>query len=78
MADNFEIVLQFLARFGTDVEGRALKELPAELQPKLREAARGRLPEAQRDELFQWLKENPDWIGRLAEEIKALRTEAKS
>jgi hypothetical protein len=75
MANEFEILAGFLARYGDEVEGRELQDLPREVQVKLRELAQGSLPESERSRLFGLLKENPAWIGRLAEEVKALRTE---
>jgi hypothetical protein len=74
MANEFEILAGFLARFGDEVEGRELQDLPKDVQVKLRELAHGNLPESERSQLFNLLKENPAWIGRLADEVKALRT----
>ncbi len=74
MSNEFEILAGFLARFGDEVEGRELQDLPKDVQAKLRELAQGNLPESERSQLFNLLKENPAWIGRLADEVKALRT----
>ena len=76
MANEFEILAGFLAKFGDEVEGRELQDLPNDVQAKLRELARGSLPETERSRLFDLLNQNPQWIGRLADEVKALRTEA--
>ena len=73
MANEFEILAGFLARFGDEVEGRELQDPPKDVQAKLRELAQGNLPESERSQLFNLLKENPAWIGRLADEVKALR-----
>jgi hypothetical protein len=75
MANEFEILAGFLAKFSDEVEGRELQDLPKDVQVKLRALAQGSLPEDERSQLFSLLKENPAWIGRLAEEIKALRGE---
>jgi hypothetical protein len=77
MPNEFEILAGFLARFGDEVEGRELQEPPKDIQARMRELARGTLPETERSQLFSLLSDNPQWIGRLAEEVKALRTEPK-
>jgi hypothetical protein len=74
MANEFQILAGFLAKFGDEVEGRESQNLPKDVQGKLRDLAQGNLPESERSRLFDLLKENPAWIGRLAEEVKALRT----
>ena len=73
MANDFEILAGFLAKFSDEVEGRELQELPKDVQVKLREMAQGNLPESERSRLFDLLKDNPAWVGRLADEVKALR-----
>ena len=73
MANDFEILAGFLAKFSDEVEGRELQELPKDVQAKLREMAQGNLPESERSRLFDLLKDNPAWVGRLADEVKALR-----
>jgi hypothetical protein len=74
MANDFEILAGFLAKFSDEVEGRELQDLPKDVQVKLREMAQGNLSESERSQLFDLLKENPAWVGRLANEVKALRT----
>jgi hypothetical protein len=74
MANEFEILASFLAKFGDEVEGRELQDLPSDMQAKLRELAQGNLAESERSRVFDLLKENPAWIGRLADEVKAMRT----
>jgi len=73
MANEFEILAGFLAKFGDEVEGRESQNLPKDVEVKLRELAQGNLVETERARLFDLLKENPAWIGRLADEVKALR-----
>jgi hypothetical protein len=75
MPEPFQILTGFLDRFGDEVEGRALPEPPADLEVKVRELARGRLPESERARWFELLNQNPSWIARLADEIRALRAE---
>ena len=76
MANDFEILAGFLAKFGDEVEGRELQEPPRNIQAQLRELARGNLPETERTQLFSLLSQNPQWLGRLADEVRALRTGA--
>ena len=74
MANEFEVLAGFLAKFGDEVEGRELQYLPKNVQTQLGELARGALPENERSQLFSLLNENPAWIGQLADEVKALRS----
>jgi len=76
MANEFEILAGFLAKFGDEVEGRELLDPPKNVQAQLRELARGSLSETERSQLMTLLNENPTWIGRLADEVKALRADA--
>jgi hypothetical protein len=76
MPNPFEIVLAFLDRHETEVEGRALVELPEDIRVKLRDLARGGLPAAERTGLFELLSRNPGWVACLADEVKALRSDA--
>jgi hypothetical protein len=73
MSDAFEILARFLDRVGDEVEGRSLEEPPEAVIAKLRDLARGALPEAETAELLESLNRNPHWISRLADEVKALR-----
>jgi len=73
MTNTFQILAAFLDRFEDEVEGRELHEPTPELQARLRDFARGKLPGAEQKELMGLLNQNPQWIGRLAQEVKALR-----
>ena len=73
MANEFEILAGFLAKFGDEVEGRELQDLPKNVQAQLKDLARGTLAENERSQLFSLLNENPAWIGQLAQEVKTLR-----
>jgi hypothetical protein len=73
MSNPFEILTRFLERYGDDVQGRELEEMPAELKSKLCDFARGGLPAAERGEIARLLKDNPRWVGVLAQEIRAAR-----
>jgi hypothetical protein len=71
MTNDFESVAQFLEKFGYDVEGHALDEMPADVKSKLRDFARGNLNAAQRGELARLLQANPKWVGLLAQEARS-------
>jgi len=73
MANSFEILTRFLERYSDEVEGRQLREPSLEVTNKLKEFAKGTLPEDERNTLLNLLKENPNWIPVIANEIKALR-----
>jgi len=78
MPNTFQILAGFLERFGDEVEGRELPEPPAEIRAKLHAFARGNLPKADQSELMNLLSQNPGWISRLAQEVKALRGSTNS
>jgi len=77
MQNTFEILADFLARYGAEVEGREASPLPAEIENKLRAFARGELSEADQLELIRRLNERPEWIEFLVGEIKSLRLQKK-
>lgn len=71
MNNPFEILAGFLAKHGSEVEGRSIEEPPTEVKAQLRDFVHGRLPEAEQALLFQRLKDTPEWIGALAEAARA-------
>lgn len=73
MPTDFEILAGFLERFGDEVEGREAQEPPAEVKNRLRDFARGQLPQPDCAELMALLGRNPGWIAHLANEVKAMR-----
>ena len=73
MTNTFQILATFLDRFEDEVEGRELQEPTEEALAKLRDFARGKLRGVEQRELLGLLNQNPQWIGRLAQEVKALR-----
>ena len=77
MSNDFEILTRFLDRYGDDVEGRELDEVPEQVKPKLRGFALGTLSETERRDLSKLLKEHPGWIGFLAGEARTLRDGGK-
>jgi hypothetical protein len=73
MAERPQILLKFLERFDDEVQGRELTEPAEETKIKLREFARGTLPEKEQTEIFVLLDRNPEWTAWLAKEVKGLR-----
>jgi len=73
MPDQFEILARFLERFGDEVEGREVGDPGDDTRARLKQLARGELPEAEQAELFARLNRNPEWIAWLAREVKAMR-----
>ena len=78
MSNSFEILAEFLRRYGDEVEGRAVVETPDEVLRQLGALARGEVPEPERRELMCQLKANPEWVARLAAEVRALRPRSGS
>ncbi len=76
MKNNFEILSRFLEKFGDEVEGRGLAEMPPEVKTRLQQFARGALSSAEQDELIECLSQNPEWVSLLAASVKALRGES--
>ena len=74
MSNPFQILANFLERFGDEVEGRELSQLPEDVKKRMEDFAAGRLPEEERTELVGLLHQNPHWVPRLAEAVKQLRT----
>jgi hypothetical protein len=73
MSDQFGILARFLDQFDLEVEGRAREDPPEEVKSRLRQFAAGNLGPAEREELTRLLHQHPQWVGFLAEEVKALR-----
>jgi hypothetical protein len=73
MAERLQILLKFLERFDDEVQGRELSEPAEDTKVKLRNFARGTLPEEQQTEVFVLLDRNPEWTAWLAKEVKGLR-----
>ena len=73
--NHFELLTRFLERYSDDVEGRELEEMPAATKQTLTAFARGGLGQAEREEVARFLKENPRWVGFLAAEARAARSD---
>ena len=78
MSNIFKTLAGFLDRTDPEVEGRELEQPPPAVQLKLRQLARGELPEAQRRDLFDQLERHRHWIPLLADEVKALRNNSSA
>jgi len=78
MKNEFEILARFLEKYGAEVEGREFSELTPEIRTKLERFARGSLPPAEQGELIERLGQNPEWISRLAAEVKSMRGDASN
>jgi hypothetical protein len=78
MPNEIKTLLEFLDRFSDEVEGRSLEQPPDGLKAKLRDFARGQLPEPERRKLIGQLKQHPDWLASLAGEARSLRPAAQS
>jgi hypothetical protein len=74
--NTFSILSGFLERFGDEVEGRELSEPTPEARAKLEQLARGTLPEPEQAGIWALLKQNPQWVVWLAQEVKAHRSKA--
>ncbi len=68
---KFKVLENFLGH--VEVEGRARPVAPRELRPKLQLMACGKLPEPERMAVAELLRQHPEWLPMLAEEVKKLR-----
>lgn len=73
MTSSFAIIAGFLDRSESEVEGHALEAPSEAVLAKLRDFARGKLPDAERLEVICRLNQNPHWVQLLAEDLKSLR-----
>ena len=73
MPNTFELLARFLHRYGDDVEGHSLEEMPEDVKLKLQDFAAGKLPAPERVQIAGLLRENPKWIGLLADTVKGAR-----
>lgn len=69
MNDPFSIIEAFLRRGEPEVIGHEV-EVPAETLASFSRLARGELDRAAIRELSEVLRDHPDWVHRLAEEIR--------
>jgi hypothetical protein len=69
-------LLKFLERFDDEVQGREVTEPAQDTKIKLRDFARGTLPDKEQTEIFVLLDKNPEWTAWLASEVKGLRPSA--
>ena len=76
MDNAFAILAGFLDHCGAEVMGREHQEPSAEIEAKLKQFARGKLAAADHAELLGQLGRHPEWVGRLADEVKGLRVQS--
>jgi hypothetical protein len=74
MTERLHILMKFLERFDDEVQGREVTEPAEDTKIKLRDFARGTLPEQEQTEVFVLLDKNPEWTAWLANEVKGLRS----
>ena len=75
MKNQFEILAKFLEKYGDEVEGREFAELTPDVKAKLQQFAQGKLPAGEQNSLIEHLSQNPEWVARLAADVKSLRSE---
>ncbi len=68
---DFQTILSFLGE-AHDVTGQSHSAPPEPYLQQLKQLVQGGLSEEERTSLFRFLKANPQWVGLLAEEIRAL------
>ena len=73
MNNAFQILTGFLDRYDNEVEGRELAEPGDDVKLKLHQLAQGNLRGNEQTELMGLLNHQPQWIGLLAAQVKALR-----
>jgi hypothetical protein len=75
MNNTFQILTGFLDRYDDEVQGRELAEPGDDLKVKLQQLAQGNLRGSDQAELMGLLNRQPQWIGVLAAQVKALRND---
>lgn len=73
MNDDFQILFELLEDPAQEVTGRIAATLPADLGEKVARFAAGKCSEEEREEMKKLLREQPDLVSVLANEVRALR-----
>ena len=73
MNDDFKILLEFLEGDVSEVAGRSVATIPADVKEKIARFASGKCTEEERVEMKKMLQEQPNLIPALVTETKALR-----
>lgn len=73
MSDDFKILFQLLDGDVHEVAGRSVATVPTELRDRIAKFAAGRCSEEEREQMKKLLREQPDLIPLLVNEIHALR-----
>jgi len=71
--DDFKILLEFLEGDVSEVGGRSVATIPADVKEKIARFASGKCTEEERVEMKKMLQEQPNLIPALVTETKALR-----
>jgi hypothetical protein len=70
---EFQILHDFLSRFGPEVIGHADATPQSEVATKLERFARGECSEGERAEICEMLRMHPAWLRWLADRVKMAR-----
>jgi len=71
--DDFKILFELLDGDVHEVAGRAVATVPSELRDRIAKFAAGQCSEEEREQIKKLLREQPDLIPLLVNEIHALR-----
>ena len=78
MDTDFKALVEFLERFGPEVEGRQVSEPKSAAAAKLKRFARGESDDEERAEVCDMLRVHPAWLRWLADRVKLARTVRQS
>jgi hypothetical protein len=73
MPADFKVIFRFLELSEGEVQGRQSARPPAHVERMLRGLLSGELDAPKRRELCELLRDQPRWLGWLAEQIKSRR-----
>jgi len=73
MNDDISPLLEFIERFGPEVQGRGLNGLEAEQVAMIERFIAGRCDDIERRELSEFLQLHPAWIRWIADRVKLAR-----
>ena len=73
MEQTLQILERFLALTQVEVEGRVKRPVPPELERQLQALAEAQAGPDERARLALLLKDHPEWVAHLAEQIKMRR-----
>ncbi len=70
---EFDTLLDFLGRWGPEVEGHHLPTPESPVAARLLRFARGECDETEREELCRLLRAHPAWLQWMADQVKRAR-----